>query len=53
MNAGEQFSKDIQKIEKEGLAKLQHFTWKQLYNCGKDVSDGVCPCVRVMTCCYN
>ena len=46
MNALEQFSKDFQKIEKEKIAKLQHFTWKQLYNCGKDVSKGVHACVR-------
>lgn len=45
MNILEQFSKDFQKIEKEKIAKMQHFTWKQLYNCGKDVSKGVV-CVR-------
>ena len=44
MNALEQFSKDFTKIEKEQMAKMQHYTWKQLYNCGKDVSKGVRVC---------
>ena len=40
MNALVQCSKDFTKIEKEQMAKMQHYTWKQLYNCGKDVSKG-------------
>ena len=33
--------KDNPKVEKEEVVKLQRFTWKELYNCGKDVPAGI------------
>ena len=47
MDMLEQFAKDYPKMEKEKVAKMQRFTWKQLYNCGKDTPKGIL-CVEML-----
>ena len=37
----EQCMKDHPKVEIENLKQWQHYIWKELYNCGQDVPEGI------------
>ena len=41
MGTLEQCLKDHSKVERENITKWHHHLWKELYNCGKDVPEGI------------